>query len=138
MLPVIVLDANAAVEIVRGTEAGAAVECLILDEEEKIAPAFFQVEVRNVFWKYMQFASMAQSEGLAHIADAMDLVDRFYPVEPLVDEALLESLRQKHSIYDMLYLCLARRCRATVLTLDRKLQEACLEVGVDCICTVGL
>ncbi len=38
----------------------------------------------------------------------------------------------------MLYLCLARRCRATVFTLDRKLQEACLEAGVDCICTVGL
>lgn len=136
MTPLIVLDANAAVEMVRGTQEGAAMERLILDQEERIAPAFYQIEVRNTFWKYVRFASMAESEGLMHIADAMGLIDRFYPIEPIVDEAFLEALRQQHPIYDMLYLCLARRHDATVFTLDRKLQDACIEAGVNCICAV--
>ncbi len=134
----VVLDASAAVEIVRGTGEGAAMEYLILDQEEKIAPALYQVEVRNTFWKYVQFASMAESEALMHIADAMGLIDRFYSIDHIVDEAFLEALRQNHPIYDMLYLCLARRCNATVFTLDRKLQDACREAGVNCICTAGL
>ena len=39
------------------------------------------------------------------------------------------------SVYDMLYFVLARRNAATLFTLDRKLQQLCLDNGVDCVLT---
>ena len=41
----------------------------------------------------------------------------------------------RHPVYDMLYFVLARRNAATLFTLDRKLQQLCLDNGVDCVLT---
>ena len=46
-----------------------------------------------------------------------------------------EAMRLRHPVYDMLYFVLARRNAATLFTLDRKLQQLCLDNGVDCVLT---
>ena len=63
----------------------------------------------------------------------LSLVDEFVPDTDLWEEALSESLRLRHSPYDLLYLVLARRNAATLLTLDHKLQKLCLDNGVNCV-----
>ena len=50
-------------------------------------------------------------------------------------EATKEAMRLRHPVYDMLYFVLARRNAATLFTLDRKLQQLCLDNGVDCVLT---
>lgn len=134
----IILDASAATEIVRGTPQGRAFEMLMLDGEEVSASTLFHAEIRNVFWKYTRFYDMPEQEAVDHVIDAVALVDEFCPMSEYGEEALLESLRWGHSVYDMFYLCAARRKGATLLTADRKLMRLCQEAGVDCVCEVGL
>lgn len=134
----IVIDASAAANIVRATPQGRAFEMLMADGEEVVSPSLFQAEIRNVFWKYASFFGMPEQEAVDHVTDAIALVDEFYPLEEYGDEALLESMRLGHPVYDLLYLCAARRNRATLLTADRKLMQLCESLGVDCVCEVGL
>ena len=66
------------------------------------------------------------------------IAPRFFSVElanALWKMAFSEAVRLNHPVYDMLYFVLARRNAATLFTLDRKLQQLCLDNGVDCVLT---
>lgn len=62
--------------------------------------------------------------------DALDLVDETVELGLLYREALAESLRLGHSVYDMFYFVLARREDATLVTCDRRLDALCEQEGV--------
>ena len=64
-----------------------------------------------------------------------NLVSEFCEDDELVVEALSEAVRLNHPVYDLMYLVLARRHAATLFTLDRKLQQLCLDNGVNCVLT---
>lgn len=136
----IVLDTSAAVEIARGTELGRALSALLLErEEERVASCdLLQVEVRSAMWKYVRTKIMDEKSAQDCIRDALDLVDDFIPIEELGDEAFAEAIFHNHSVYDMLYLCLARRNSATLFTLDKKLVALCRKAHVSCIEMVNL
>ena len=61
------------------------------------------------------------------------MVDEFCGTKDLLREALIEAIRLDHPVYDLLYLVLARREGATLFTLDQKLQNLCLDNGVNCV-----
>ena len=44
-----------------------------------------------------------------------------------------ESVRLGHSSYDLFYVVLARRTGATLFTLDKKLQDLSLSLGVNSV-----
>ena len=69
---------------------------------------------------------------------ALDLADRYISDESLLPEALNECFRLDHSIFDMLFFILARRTRGTLFTADAKLQNLCLDHGVECVALVDL
>lgn len=129
----IVLDASAAVEIANGSPTGDALRSLIEENERLISCDMFRAEVRNSFWKYVIARLMTEEHALKRTSVAINLIDAYVPIEALGNEALLEAIRFKHPVYDMLYLCLARREGATLLTLDKKLAALCQRAGVNCI-----
>ena len=131
----IVLDCNAAVEIARGTENGNALMMLMNNNEKAIAPRFFAYELANVVSKYARGGYIARDAALELGHQAIDLIDEFQDDGNLWEEAVAESIRLKHSAYDLFYLLLARRNAATLFTLDRKLQQLCLDNGVNCVLT---
>jgi predicted nucleic acid-binding protein len=53
-----------------------------------------------------------------------NLVDEFVPVSENNLEALNEAIRLDYSAYDILYLTLAMRTGAILLTLDKPLKQA--------------
>lgn len=128
-----VLDCSAAVHIARGTELGESFSWLMgLDPECSIAPELFLAEVGNAFWKYAR-AGLCDASGMrSYIRQAVALVDEFAPIEELYVEAASEALRLDHSVYDMQYFVLARRCGATLVTADRGLNALCEKEGVAC------
>lgn len=130
----IVLDCSAAVEMVRETPCGLGFRGLVLDGETVIASELFHAEVRNVFWKYTRAGFLSVDAAQRYIAQALDLVDEFVPIEQNAAESFVESVRQNHSVYDMLYLTLARRNAATLLTVDKKLVALCEKMGIDYVC----
>lgn len=132
----IVLDCSAAVEMARGTARGDAFKSLAFQGEAVVTSALFQVEVRNAFWKYVRAGMMSVEEAKARIEAALEMVDKFVPVEENIDESLAEAIRQEHPVYDMLYATLARRSAATLFTGDKRLIALCENMGIDCVCEV--
>lgn len=128
----IVLDACALVEMGRGSNVGQTLRGLAGMDDKAVSCDLIRAETANVFRKLMR-TGITASEAQMLFAESLMLIDEFYPLEDLQDEALRESIRLSHSTYDMFYFVLARRTGATLFTTDRRLMELCAENGVDCI-----
>ncbi len=128
----IVLDCNAASAIARDTLEGQTFRAYMEQGDKVVAPRFFQVESGNVVWKYVRAGNLLREEAKPMFERYVSLVDRFFPDEDLIVEAMHESIRLDYSVYDMLYFVLARRSGSILITLDRKLQLLCMRHGVDC------
>lgn len=131
----IVLDASAGVNIAQDTEIGKALALMLEESEGEFIAAcdIYQAEVRNAFWKYARAGLLSSGDAVDLVHDALDLVDEYVSIESLGDEAFMAASAYGHPFYDMLYLCLARRKGATLLTLDKKLAALCQRAGVNCI-----
>ena len=129
----IILDCSAAIAIVRKIPEGQALSQLVSDDEKIIAPNLFYAELGNSLFKYARAGEIEESKVGAAIRAAENLVDGFRSEEDFLTEAVAEAVRLNHSVYDMLYFVLARREAATLLTLDQKLQNLCLDNGVNCV-----
>ena len=86
-----------------------------------IAPTLFHSEIANTLWKYVRFGDLDQETALTRYTEAIGLIDVFEADEQLAAEALSTAIRYKHSVYDMLYVIIARRHSCKVLTADKKL-----------------
>ncbi|WP_165042796.1 type II toxin-antitoxin system VapC family toxin [Adlercreutzia sp. ZJ138] len=129
----IVLDANAALAMVMGTEYGEALEILRLKDERIAAPTLLVTEVTHALTKYVSGEHLTPEETIDCGRDAIALVDDFYDDGNLWVEAMTESVRLGHSSYDLFYFVLARRLGATLFTVDKKLQSLCTANGVNCL-----
>ena len=129
----IVLDANAAIAMALGSEYGRALEGQLLEGETVLAPALLFSEVTHGLVKYVRAGCLGQEEAVACGRDAVGLVDRFCDDGELWIEAMGESVRLGHSSYDLFYVVLARRTGATLFTLDKKLQDLNLSLGVNSV-----
>lgn len=134
----IVLDCSAGMEIALGTDAGKALRTLFLPEEEVVAPSLYSVEVVNVAWKMVHREIMEKNEAKGLAQDAFALPDRLVPADDMLIEAFALAVSLDHSVYDMLYLVLARRNDATLMTGDKRLQTLCLDSGVSCVTEVDV
>jgi len=94
----------------------------IMAADRVIAPALFYAEVGNVFRKYVLGGILNKEKGIELFRTAVSMVDEFEDIEVLSEEALHEAIRLKHDVYDMMYMVLARRNGAKLLTCDKKLK----------------
>ena len=101
--------------------------------ERTLAPELYLSEVAHVLQKYVQGGRLGVREASEALSRAMSLIDELVPMKELIQEALSESLRLRHSSYDMFYLVLARRNAATLFTLDRRLIVLAMRNGLDCV-----
>lgn len=129
----IVLDCCAAVDIVRGTPQGVALEKLMLVEETVISTTLLYAEMGSAFGKYVKAGILGRKQAVSYVDMALNLVDEFHGMSENHQEALSEAIRLDHSPYDLYYFTLARRYGATLFTSDRKLARLCEQEGVDCI-----
>jgi len=128
---IIVLDSNAAIEIVLKREKGELLRGLIETSEKTMSSEFFRIEVANVIRKYYQGKYIEKTECNKILELAENLIDEFIPIKENHLEALNEAIRLNYSAYDMLYLTLARRMGATLVTLDRPLNMIAKNEGIE-------
>jgi predicted nucleic acid-binding protein len=62
-----------------------------------------------------------------------NLIDEFIPISENNLEALNEAIRLDYSAYDMLYLTLARRTGAVLITLDQPLNKIAKKEGIEIV-----
>ncbi|HMN70707.1 MAG TPA: type II toxin-antitoxin system VapC family toxin [Rhodoblastus sp.] len=100
-------------------EAGSAqANALIRSKEELIAPSLLCVEVANTAWKKLRNKEMTADQALAATVEIRRFILEIAPVETLTRDALDIASQINHSLYDCVYLALARRREARFITLD--------------------
>ncbi len=134
----VVLDTCAAFAMASLTKEGNALSLLLLDGEEIVAPTLFVSEMTHTIAKYVRAGLLGEEAAQDCVEDCVGYIDRFDDDKNLAAEALAESLRWKHSSYDMFYLVLARRTGATLFTLDKRMRALAREMHVNCIEEVEL
>ncbi|MDX2238488.1 MAG: type II toxin-antitoxin system VapC family toxin [Hyphomonadaceae bacterium] len=86
-----------------------------------IAPEFMIVEVGNALWKAVRRNRFNPQRVGALLDGARTMVGRRTHDAALVDHAVSMALSLNHPIYDCLYLALAERMQAELVTLDKRL-----------------
>ena len=116
------------VRIIEGSPQAVAFQQAVLDAELVLAPELMLTEVSNTLWR-LQKAGQLQAEGLQQcLSRAAALVDHIEPDRHLQVEALALACHLDHPVYDCLYLALARREAAVLLTADQKLMALAVRV----------
>jgi predicted nucleic acid-binding protein len=128
----IVIDASAAVGLVLALPGTENFTPLLEQAALVTAPDIFIAETSNAFWKYRKADLLSATRSELALEQAICLPDRFESSSALYLEAFALACRHLHPVYDALYLVLARRTNATLLTLDRRLAALAgqLEIGV--------
>ena len=129
----IVLDASAVIGVVLRMPGSLQHVRLLEDANLALAPDLFVAEVCNTIWKYRRADLLSSRECEPVLERALALADRFEPSPNLYREAFALAERHGHPVYDTLYLVLARRNNALLLTRDRRLAKlaAKLEIAVN-------
>ena len=130
---IIILDSNAAIEIVLNREKGKILGNLVESAEKTVSSEFFRIETANVIRKYYQGNFIKKSECNKLLEMTENLIDEFIPIKENHLEALNEAIRLKFSAYDMLYLTIARRMGGILVTLDRSLNLIAKKEGIEIV-----
>ena len=117
-----VLDTSAAVGLIIDPDANTIESHILTEAKWVLTPTLYISEVSNVFWKYHNFQNLPQDKAEQGIELALKLPDSLADDRELFKEAFSMSCITKHSVYDMMYLVLARRNNAILLTKDRRLK----------------
>lgn len=119
----IVLDTSAAVDLVLHPAQREKESDLLADAKWVLAPTLFVSEVANVFWKYHAFHHLPQEQAEQAMELAQALPDALADDRELYTEAFAMACRTGHPVHDMLYLVLARRNNALLMTRDQALKK---------------
>ena len=128
---IVVLDASAAIEIVFQRKSGKKLGKLTKEADWVIAPNLFICEVTNAVWKYHKFADLSFKACERNLEQIIALPDNFINEKKLFLEAFKLSCSSNHSVYDMLYLVIARRNNGILLTMDNKLKKIAKHYSIE-------
>jgi predicted nucleic acid-binding protein len=91
---------------------------------EPLAPALWEAELANVVWMSVRAGVLAAAEGSAKLHMARRLGIHAVATRALWHGALLRSLQSGVAVYDTLFVELAEREQAPLVTFDQRLLEA--------------
>ncbi len=116
-----VLDASAAVRLILADPAAADLAERVGGAALVLAPELMLTELANTLWKLQRADRLNDLDPQEILAEARELVDRLEPDRHLQAEALALACHLNHPVYDCLYLALARREAASLISSDRRL-----------------
>jgi predicted nucleic acid-binding protein len=118
----IVVDASVALKWVLNEPDKDAADALMGDE--LFAPDLLRIEAANALWAFQRRGGMTADEVQDRLALLVASPVRFSSQPQDVDQALSIACRLKHPVYDCVYLALAMRERATMVTADKRFLAA--------------
>lgn len=126
------IDASAGVELVADTTRGKALRQLIPPSAALAAPEHFAAEVAGVLRRWELTGVLAPRDAAASLDRLIHWPLRRVTLIPLLQDAW--SYRPNFTIADALYVVLAERLRASLLTDDHKLVNSpTFPAGVPCL-----
>jgi len=126
----ITLDASAGLEIVLKREKAIHFREMLSNAKKVYSSDLYKVETANAIWKYVRNGFIPKEIAIDLLHLALDLVDDYQDISDYNVEALQEAIILNHSVYDMLYLSLARRTASVLLSTDKSLLELAKQQGL--------
>jgi predicted nucleic acid-binding protein len=120
----IVVDASVVAAAFFPEPQRAAAAALLADGEELVAPELLLAEVANVIWKRHGCGEIDAAEANDLLADVLRLPISYIPAAELIESALELAVALRRTVYDSLYLALAVREGAVMVTGDERLVNA--------------
>jgi predicted nucleic acid-binding protein len=127
----VILDTSAAVELVMARPAQQKVAMIVQKSYWVLAPSLFIYEVANVMWKYHRLLELKSKELETRLHQAIEIIDEYLQAEDLCQEAFGLSCKIGQPVYDAVYLAAARRRKAAILSLDRRIIGAAERLGIE-------
>jgi len=121
-----VIDASVAAKWVVPEHDSPLAEALL--DDELIVPDLLFAEVANILWKKQLRAEMDGPTALIGARWLLQVPLQVHDSASLLAEALALALRLRHPAHDCLYLALAERVEAPLVTADQRLHARCQAV----------
>jgi predicted nucleic acid-binding protein len=111
----------------RGDQA----EQILVGSYQLLAPAHWQAKLANVVWKATIWGALSKEyvEQILVVASRLPIAN--VPVSDLWYGAVGRAIAAKHPVYDTLFVELAVREKAPLVSFDRKLKKRFSEVVID-------
>lgn len=117
--PSVVADASLAIKWVVAEDDSAKARAVGIGRT-LLAPEFLLVECANILWKHQRRGEVGREEGTAAFSALQAAPFQWTRDTDLVGDARRLSNDLNHPVYDCLYLALALRSGAPVVTADRR------------------
>ena len=115
----LVVDASVAVKFVTEEPGSDAAYGIVVGTEALLAPDWLLAEVASAMWSKVKRSVLLRIHAERNLAHVPDFFARLFPASELLPEAFRLSFELKHPVYDCLYLALAIRERAGLVTADQ-------------------
>ena len=119
----LVVDASVALKWVIEEEDSDLAEAILSTGIALEAPDLLQVEVANALWRRLRGGASSEEQADRAFVTLDGAIGLWHADKPLARRALELASSLGHPIYDMLYLALAERRGARVITADRRFAE---------------
>ena len=120
----LVVDASVAVKWLVAEEESDAAHRLVASDEDLHAPRLLASEVANAVWRKARLGEVERSRAGALIAMVPAMPVRWHMDEEVCADAIRLALTHDRPVYDCMYLALAQRIGALLITSDRRFVNA--------------
>lgn len=114
----IVVDASVAIKWLIGETDSDLARNLAASDDELHAPRLMASEIANALWRKVRLGEIELSDVSVMLVLAPDMPVRWGADEMVADDATRLALALDHPVYDCVYLALAYRIGAVVVTAD--------------------
>jgi len=126
----LVLDASAALALVIARPERLSIAAILQHPDWVLAPSLFVYEVANSLSKYRRLLGVKWKDLQERYRQAIGLADELIPAGDLHLEALRLACQLGCPADDAFYLAAAKRRRAAILSLDRRILAAAERLGI--------
>src|SRR5262249_55951149 len=126
----VVIDASIAVQWFAIEPRSSAVAQLLEGDQRLFAPDLMPIEAANAWWKKVRMGNMERTDLDQAIVNLLGLGIELTPSASLLGQAARLAVEVELSIYDCLYLVLARDRQAQLATDDRDLRRAAARLSI--------
>ena len=95
---------------------------LLESDDQLIAPELIISEVGNAVWRRAATGAIEREQATAIPRALTQVLYDVVPVRELIDDAMDIAFAESHTVYDCIYLALARDHSSPLVTADQQLQ----------------
>jgi predicted nucleic acid-binding protein len=119
----LVVDASVALKWVVSEVLSAQADRILVAEHDLVAPDLLAVEAANALWKKTSRQELSARQAREALGVLLQAGIAWHSSSPLVPRALELAHLLRHPVYDCVYVALAERLGATLVTADEPLRK---------------